>query len=228
MGLSLAQIRNEVLEECGIDAVDLDAAGSDNLDLIINQSWWEIMDKFDFREKQDDAIISTVVGQRDYNLASTILAADAVAFEALRGVFLLDPDTNEHQPLDEISIRKYETLYNEDEESRDEPTNYVRDGGIIRLWPTPDDVYDITLYFLKTLSDVAAGGPDVPQAWHEIIKYGAIWRTHHRFRDYTSAKEVRDTQLALIASAQTNVGKEDKYKGQIGVSVPTREFGRRY
>src|SRR5687768_5234471 len=125
MGLTLANIRAEVLAEAGIDATDLDAAGSDNLDLLINQSWWEIMDKFDYREKQASTTFATVAGTRDYDLAAKIQTAASVTFEALRHVFLLDPDTQKHEELIEESISKYETEYSEDTDLRDQPTNFM-------------------------------------------------------------------------------------------------------
>lgn len=228
MGLSLAQIRSEVLFECGIDATDLDSSGTANLDLIINQSYWDVMDKFNFREKQDNTTFATVAGTRDYNLASKILTAASVVFEALRSVYVLNPDSLQHVPLDEWSIPMYEGQYNEDTDSRDIPTNFVRDGGIVRVYPTPDDVYTLTVYYLKTLGDVPVGGPEIPQSWHEIVKDGAIWRVHKRYRDFNSANEVKAIQEAAIYKAITVPAKEDANKKNIGVSVPTREVGRRY
>lgn len=228
MGLSLAQIRAEVLAECGIDATDLDATGTGNLDLIINTSWWDVSDKLDFNEKEDDTTFATITGTREYDLSVKIQAAATVTFEALQRIFILNPDTNDHVPLDEWSVARYESEYNEATTTRAFPTNFVRREGWIRLWPVPDAAYTLTVYFLKTLSDIPSNGPVVPQSWHEIIKYGAVWRLHHRYRDYNSAREVKQTQMGLIASAQTTQGKEDASKQMIGVEVPTRPTGRRY
>lgn len=228
MGLTLANIRAEVLAELGVDATDLDATGSDNLDLLINQSWWDIMDKFSFREKEDNTTFATVSGTRDYNLATKISTAASVVFEALRGVYIKNPDSLEHSRLIEWSIQEYEGNYSEDVDTHDIPTHYVRDGGIIRVYPTPDAAYTLTVYFLKTLGNVAANGPDVPQAWHEIIKDGAIWRGHKRFRDLNSAERVRAMQERSIRNALTTPAKEDSFKKEIGVSLPHLPSGRRY
>lgn len=228
MGLTLANLRAETLAEAGIDATDLDASGTTNLDLLINQSWWEVMDKLDFNEKKGNTTFATVAGTREYDLAAKILASAAVTFEAFQSLFIKDPDTLDHIQLDEWSIPKYESEYNEDTTMRDFPTAFARREGWIRLNPVPDDVYTLTVYFLKTLSDVPSNGPTVPQAWHEIIKYGAVWRLHHRYRDYNSAREVKQTQMDLIASAQTTQGKEDVSKNNIGVEVPVRPTSRRY
>lgn len=228
MGLSLAQIRAEVLVELGVDATDLDSSGSANLDLLINQSYWDVMDKFSFREKESNTTFATVAGTRDYNLTSKISTAASVTFEALRSVFVKNDDSLEHERLIEESIAAYEEEYSEDIDARDYPTHYVRDGGIIRLRPTPDDAYTLTVYFLKTLTDVASAGPDVPQSWHEIVKDGAVWRGHKRFRDFNSAQQVKLLQESAIRNALTQPAKEDAFKKFAGVSVPTREVGRRY
>jgi hypothetical protein len=228
MGLTLANLRAEVLVELGVDATDLDSSGSANLDLLINSSWWEVMDKFNFREKEDDCTFATVAGTRDYNLATKILAADTTVFDALKQVSILNPDSEQHVRLMEMSIGEYESQYSEDTDTRDIPTHYVRYGGSIRLFPTPDDAYTLTVYYLKVLTDVASGGPDVPQSWHEIVMYGAVWRGHHRFRDYNSANEARAVQASLIASAMTVPAKEDANKKYIGVELPHLSSGRRY
>lgn len=229
MGLSLAQLRTEVLRECGLDATDLDpGGGTEILDLLINQSWWEVQDKLGFDEKEDDTDVETVAGTFEYNLSTVIFAADAVIFEALQKVFILNPDTGKKVELIETSNSKWEEEHTTEITSRGIPTHYMRRGGIIRLSPVPDAVYTLTLYHLITLSDIPSAGPQVPQSWHEIIKYGAVWRGHHSYRDYNSAREVKQTQMGLIASAQTTSGKEDASKKMYGVEVPTRPSGRRY
>jgi hypothetical protein len=228
MGLSLATLRTETLAELGIDSTDLDSSGTTNLDLLINQSWWEIMDKFNFHSKESSTTFATVASTRDYNLATKILASASVVFDALRYVSILNPDTDAHSRLNEISKDWYESNYSEDTTLIDIPTAFLRDGGIIRLHPTPDDAYTLTVYYLTVLADVPSGGPDVPQSWHEIVKYGAVWRGHHRYRDYNSAQAVRNTQVGLIRSAMTDTAKEDTFKKYVGVELPHLSSLRRY
>lgn len=228
MGLSLINLRAETLAELGVDSTDLDATGSANLDLLINRSWWEVAGKFKFHSMESHTTFPTVSGTREYNLTTVINTAAMVVFEALKYLSVLNPDSNQHVPLTEWSVAQYEANYNEDTETRDIPTNYVRYGDGVLLYPTPDDVYTITTYFTTVLPDVPSGGPDVPQEWHEMVLYGAIWRGHARFRDYNSRDSVRNAQIGLISTAQTDLAKDDKEKKFIGVELPHLSSGRRY
>lgn len=225
-GLSLATLRTEVLSELGIDSDDLDASGSTELDLLINRSWWEIMDKFDFREKEASSTFDTVSGTSEYDIVAEI---DPIIWDALQNVSINDPDSEQQTNLIAKTIQWYRANYNANTELYAMPTNYIRSNNNIILFQTPDDAYTITLDHLAILADVPSAGPQCPQSWHEVIMYGAVWRGHMKFRDYNSANAVKAHQISLIATSQTNSGKEDKMASKLyGVSVPTREFGRRY
>lgn len=228
MGLTLANIRTGVLDELGIDATDLDAAGSDKLDLLINRSWWEVMDKFDFKERESNTEVPLVVGTYQYNLTTVINAAAAIVFDALREIFIVDNNDKEHL-LEEVSRDVFLAGLNIDTTARTLPEMYMREGGDIWISPIPDDTYTLRIFHLTVLPNVPVGGPIVPQSWHEIIQSGAVWRGHQHFRDYNSAGEVRKIQTGLILSEQIVTGKEDKEAKHRGVEViGGRPEGRRY
>ena len=228
-GISLATMKDNVLSMTGANvesfASVLDPTGDVNLTLICNKSWWEVSDRFDFREKQDVTDFDTVASQAAY-LISTELAPKI--YDALRNLAIQDPTTTQFSNLKELSIVDYMNLLNEDPNQEAQPTNFIRDGGYIYFWPTPDQIYTMRLHHLIVLADIPTNGPTVPQSWHEIIELGAVYRGYLFIRDYNSANTVRAQQIAMINSIATNQAKEDYYKPMLGVSVPTREFGRRY
>lgn len=227
MGISLATIRANVLRDLGVDATDLDASGTANLDLLINRSWWEVMDKFDFKEKQSKTEFALTVGTYSYDLAAKINTAASIVFDALREVFIVDDDDNS-SPLTPVSRREFEENLDIASSAQDIPSRYSREGGNIYVAPVPDDTYTLRVYHLTILADIPSGGPVIPQAWHEIIELGAIWRGHMTFRDFNSATDVQKIQIGLIRSAQTVSGKEDSYNKFSGVEVLNRPSGRRY
>lgn len=214
----MTQMRSEVLEHLGIDATDLDATGSDNLDLLINRSWWEVCDKFSFKEKEALATFNTVAGTRSYDLPT-----NATSFEALQLVAYKDPDTDAHIHLKQTSWHWYEQNYSEDSDEQDAPEFYLRKDNDLYIYPTPDDVYTITLHYLKTLDDLSSSLA-IPQAWHEIILFGAVWRGKMRQNDSAGAMVFKRHQLALIESSLTTASKEDREQKYHGVEVLGREY----
>lgn len=227
MGIALATMRTNVLTQLGIDQSDL-AGGQTDLDLLLNKSWWEIMDKIDFREKEDSTTIQTVVGTEVYDLAATLNTTDSVVFDALRGVAIEDNDDNSWLNLNEVSQAYYDNNLISQTSAQDKPQYYMREGGNITFLPTPDDVYNIKLRYLKILSDIPTDGPVVHQTYHEIIELGAIWRGHLLFRDFNSAREVKSFQLSLLQSSLSNASKEDRNTKYAGVEVVGTVTGRRY
>lgn len=216
MPLSMAVLRSETLEHLGIDATDLDASGSANLDLLINRSWWDICDRFKFKEKELSATFSTVIGTRSY-LLQTIASTNV--FEAIQYIWIVDPNTGNHIRLDPISLEWYENNYNESDDQQAQPTNYFHNNGYIYLWPTPNAVYDMGLWYNYVLSDLTAGNPSIPQSWHESILYGAVARGHRRARDYNSAAQMEQMLEVSISRRATTESKEDSSIKMSGMQV---------
>lgn len=200
MTIALETLRDELREHLGVDDVELD---NDAADLLLNRAYWELLDKFPFREKEVSATFATVDG--------TILYSMPSPFEALRQLSIENPDTFEHTYLRKWSIREYEENYNSHEDARGYPTNYVREGCAVRLWPTPDDAYTITIKYLTVLADLSDDNdsPGIPQQWHEIILYGALWRGYVRFGDYVRSKATQGMWANMIAGIKPTEAKEE-------------------
>lgn len=212
MGIDIVNLRSLLRQGTGHDDVDLPDADAD---LRLNQAYWELLDKFPFREKEVRTTFPTVAGTRAYNVPSP--------FEALRHLAVVNPVDTQHTPLDQMGIDVYEQKYNEDVTQRAIPTNYVREGCQVILWPTPDQVYTLAMRYLTVLADVGTGqNPNIPQSWHEIIVYGAIWRQFVIDGDYVRSAAAQKLAVNLINSSVPVEAKEeiDTRRAHLEVIVP--------
>lgn len=219
MGMSVDTLVTELREHLGDDNTDL----SDTVALLLlNRSFWEIMDKFGFREKEVNSTLPTVVDQRDYTIPSLT--------EGIQLISIKDNDDLSHKPLRRITNFVYESNYVEDDTSEaSKPEAYFRFEDKFRLYPTPDDIYTLTIYRLKELADLGAGGdPPLPQSWDEIILYGAVWRGFARKRNLNTSDRWQNKQHALINSAQPVEGKEEIDSHSSGVNIPTELTARNW
>lgn|SRR5207302_5728101 len=228
MTLVLADLETELEEHLGLDSTDIGQAPwtIDRIDLLLNRSFWEIQYKFPFREKELTATFATVAGTRLYSLP--------VPFESLRQLSIEDLNDFSHSVLQRTTIYDYESRYinNPSGTEQDKPQFYTREGTGIRLLPTPDKVYTLTIKYQTTLADLSTQNniPVIPQIWHEVILYGALWRGFLRLGDYARAQQSRAHQRELMAEIQPVESKEetDTHLGGLDVawddpaSSPTR------
>lgn len=170
--------------------------------LYLNQAYWELLDKYPFREKEVRGTWPTVVGTRIYNVPNP--------FEALKHLAIVNPDSMKHEPLRQLGHDVYEQKYIDTSDNRGVPTHYIRESNQMILWPTPDDVYTIVMRYWTTLDDLSASNdPNMPQSWHELIKYGAIWRAFVDTGDFQRVNAMKKLQENLINSQVPVEAKEE-------------------
>lgn len=219
MGLSLQNMRDAILKATGTDLTDW-TNGNTDLDLFLNKSWWDIMEGFDFREKESEpTTFVTVAGTREYTM-STITSV----FESIQRISIEDLNDFSHSDLELIQDFTYEDEYINTSAEQAKPTKYFRRAGKLFLYPTPDNVYTLTVYCLTTLADLAAGGPTIPQQWHEIIEMGGIWRALLYNQDLHKAAEYKRHQIDLINARTPVKAKELSDTKYAGVEVPGRDY----
>lgn len=216
MTLILADLRTELEEHLGLDDSDLGQAPwtIDKIDLLLNRAYWAIAYKTPFREKEISSTFQTVAGTRLYAIPSL--------FEALRQLSIEDLNDNSHLPLQRTTIYDYEKRYINRVEEEDKPLWYTREGLGIRLLPTPDNVYTITIKYWSSLADLALPSdmPQTPQIWHEIILFGAIFRGFLRMGDYARAQAAKAHYKELWGDIEPVEAKEevDTHLGGIDVA----------
>ena len=200
------------------DPADPDMLDSD-VEEYLNMAFWEIMDKFPFREKERTGTFLTVAGTRNYEMPTP--------FECLRALAVVDPVTLQHRPLDQMTVDEYEQVYNENTCDQGKPIKYLREECFARLWPTPDQVYTIWMRrntVLADLDEVLNNTLVIPQVWSEIIIYGAVWRALIDLGDIARATAMKSHQVSLLDTVTPVEQKEDADNSRAGVDVLGRDY----
>lgn len=199
MSLDLARMRTRVRRPLGLLDSDTELS-SDDITEYLNQSYWEVMDKFPFRQKERAGEFETTIGVRNYEIPKP--------YEAVRGFAVVDPTDNQHHPLDQMNARETEYLYDEQTQQRGIPKKYLLENCYVRFWPTPDKVYAIVIRKWTTLADIQDSGLPIPKIWDEIITYGAIWRAALDLGDSKKYQTFKSVQVELITSTIPQEEKE--------------------
>lgn len=220
-GLSIQQILHQLRTITGHDTISL--PDSDTGEQIggmtyINTSFWEIANKFNFR--QEDATVGdiTIIGQSAYPCPTLM--------DAVTDVSILDPSSNKYTKLDQMTLSVYRDSQDIDDDARGFPTSYVRNGSAYILYPTPDQVYTTQIDYLQTLADVIlAGTPIIPREWHEIITYGAAWRVFAGLNgDIVRTQFYTNLQTRLMNTTASVQAKEEMDYSNAGLNVRGRSY----
>lgn len=196
-GLNIDQLRLMLYTPLGIplNSVQLPFTVAD---LYLNRAFWEVQNKFPFREKEVISNFNTTIGVRNYDVSFPT--------EAVKHISITHPNVggsvtvNKSWPLEQITRDQYEQLYADNSDVYELPEKYVREGCIIRLWPTPDAIYTLTIERLVALTDISTShvSPSIPQVWHEIIGLGGLWRLYLDKGDFARANATKQFQADLI------------------------------
>lgn len=202
MTIDLDRMRARVRKPLGIVETtdpDLDTAA---IDEYLNMSFWEVQDKFPFREKEKTDTFGTMIGQRQYG--------NPAGSEAMKSFAVIDPVSGKHIPLDWMDSMEHERIANDLTTARGIPQKYLLESGNVVLWPIPDAVYQIVRKRNIILADLAALNKTlvIPQIWIEIVIYGAVWRAYVDFGDIERSTAIKAHQVALINSVTSVAEKE--------------------
>lgn len=210
MPYGIAEMRDFVRDGTGEDSTDLPNA---KLDSYLNKSFWEILDKLPFRVKEKTVTFQTVVGSALYSVPTS--------FEAIRHLSIEDYNSFEHTDVDQMDPKVYESSYANRTDSYGKPTHYVRENNFIRLYPTPDNTYTLTLKYNAELADLSDTNqyPTVPRVWYEIIELGALWRRFLSLNDYPRVSAVKNLQRDLLSTTTPVQAKEKQDNRHAGLEV---------
>lgn len=211
MTLDLTQLEDGLRNILGVP-VTHPKFSTTNLDLYLNRSFWEILDKVEFREKEASGTFPTVASERYYDLP--------VSFDYLQHLSIVDL-VGQHTQLIKMTPEEYESSYSEDSANETFPTHYIREGCGIKLWPTPDQVYTIVIKFTINLADLSVTNtnPGVPQVWHEVILFGAAWRAFLELGDFPRYQQYIALHTAKMAEIKPVEYKEEEDNRFAGVQA---------
>ena len=216
MTLDLNRLRIRTRRALGLLETDTELGVTD-IDEYLNQAYWEVMDKFPFREKERTGQFDTTRGVRNYEIPTPV--------EAVRGFAVQDPVTLQHHPLDQMDARQTEFLYNEQSTTWAIPRKYLLENCYVRFWPTPDQAYTIVIRKWTILSDIQDSGSPIPKIWDEILYMGAVWRAALDFGDAPKVKLFQGNQRSLIASIEPREQKEKVDYQHAGLFVLGEDLG---
>lgn len=215
MTISVDVLTTELREHLGTDSTDLPDA---NAELLLNRAFWELTNKFPFRETECSTEF-TVSDTEDYIDLPSL-------FEAMRTLSILDADTNQWSPIERIDIQEFDRISNDDDTAKGAPVKYFREGVGIRLLSeaggAPDADYTMRIKHRITLADLDSGDtPSVPDVWHELILFGAFWRGLIRQGRDKKAREIRNIQIGMISSTVPVEAKEEADSPLAGIEIPS-------
>lgn len=220
MSINLATLEAELLDHLGLTANDF-VNGLTDVDLLINRSWWKVMAQLKFRETETTTIFSTIIGTRSYDVSALV---SPLIFSALNFVEIEDLYDFSHSDLELMESENYGRVYINSSSDYDKPSKYIREGNNLILYKTPDQVYNITLHYNQILGNIPVDGPVIPQEWHEIILYGAVWRGWIKLGDYNRANSAKSYQQDLISEAAPVEDKEKSTVPTAGLEVLGRDY----
>lgn len=163
--------------------------------------------------------------------SGSVNTVDGTAYIAVPATCLIIRDiwnSTEDQILRQIGAREYrEKLGRADTDAEGAPTLWNRQGSNIYLYPTPDDVYALTVYFkrrvttLSSTSDVTLLGEE----WDNMIVKLAVLQSLARLKEY-GYLEAEQSLWAEEADALSGIYYEEEKARNVVWHVDPTYLGR--
>lgn len=217
-GFTLQEMRNLCRKGLGnLTPADL---SNEDVDRYLNMSFWDVEARFPFKSKECITEFPTVVGENGYLVPNE---GDVFDLESIQALTVIDTDNISH-PLQRWEVWKWNEEYSHAQgtDAYALPEYYVRVDETIWLHPTPDKIYTLRLYLLKSLKTLLSGTvdePDLPRNWHEIVVEGAIVRGQFYRREYDQAQQAANFPLAKTRAAVMVKAKEEIDSHYSGLEV---------
>lgn len=173
----------------------------------INTAYQEIVSKVNFRRIKQLCRFDTIQSTSTYNLPTPV---DAV---------LKVRNSTSDRRLEKWGDRRHSERM--DDGTEGDPSYYVLMENFIRVWPVPDGVYTIEVYYRGAVTNLASNGqtPVIPASWHPgIVK---LARQHYYDEiegDLVKSKAAAES-FAMWARGRVIEADEEKTDFDSGVSV---------
>lgn len=168
----------------------------------INDSYLDLFNSLELPEANKSFTFTTVVGQALYTLPSRVYT--------IRNLSITDPArTDSGGNLEKLDVFSYRKLPIRD----GVPDGWLREQGMLVLWPTPDAEYPITVDARLQPMPLAADDdfPILEDKWHEIILRGGKARAWEAVQN--------DTKAALVTNSVVNLVQRHNNRDEIDNEV---------
>jgi hypothetical protein len=206
--MNLGQIRADT--RIGVGNVTTTDVPDSALNACINKAYRYIATVYPNLPSRVISTITTVVGIQNYNLP-----ADCFAVRKLW-------DITNNTWLTKRGER-WGAQQQVANASQGKPTDYIRYLNYVQLWPIPDGIYTIDLYYQSSIADLVSDAdvPVIPIPWHEglIIKSCFVYYSWYR-KDYVKAQAEDVTWKMWLSEMPTSIDLEN-VDIDSGVDIPT-------
>lgn len=107
------------------------------------------------------------------------------------------------------------------------PQSYVRFVNVLQLWPPPDGVYNIDMYYQQTIEDMVADAdlPVLPIPWHDGLVLKARWYYYDRYRSDIPKAAASDVSWRMFLQEMPTALDQETVDIDSGVELPTLRRG---
>jgi hypothetical protein len=203
----------------GLDSTDMPDSEADEL---LNMSFWDIEDTFDFENKETLYTSTLVASQTEYDLTGIS------NLDAIRSVVVID-EQGKRNKLEKMTRDWYDE--NRDDDDLGLPNRYMREAEVLTVHPACDTTnagnnLEITIKESMAGFLLSTDTSQLPRNWDKIILYGAVEFGHFLNQDYGKAEQVGNRKIGMIRGIVETSSKEDEDNRYAGVDVIT-EFPHR-
>lgn len=184
----------------------------------LNTAYRRIANRYAFRKMRGRATFDTVASTYQYSLPSNAVAVTAVRNQT---------DKVKLDRIGEHQVARYTT----DVTTEGSPVQYARFENYIQLFPVPDAVYTIEVYYKVVITALSANAdvPVIPESWHEGIVLLARWVYYDEQPDYAKAQYALGVFKDWVAEQPVEVH-EETVDLDAAVELPTlsKNLGTNY
>ena len=211
MPLVLQNLRDDLREAIGYqDDTEFD---NTKCDRVLNRSFWEVIEKIPFKEKEKTVQFPTIAGFNLYQVPSD--------YDAIRSIFWINDLDNTQKQIRRLSPEAQEEMFVDSEDQWGDPEFYYRENQCLKFWPIPNRELTITLLYWKDLADLDGADSEFPlqKVYYDIVLFGAVYRQALTLKQIPLSNTYRDQQSALLRGLEPKIETEKNDSRYAAVEV---------
>lgn len=157
----------------------------------LNQAQDYVAAQVDVRALLTTQAITTTANTQAYSLPTNL--------QRLYNVFYTD-NVGQRFPLYQQDIQEFDSLA----PSTGQPNRYCIEGNSIRLYPTPNAVYNLSVRYYRLPTELVNANdvPETPPEYWDLMVNFALWHCFERENDYNAAEYHKNRFMEDLAKAR--------------------------